>query len=183
MVHHIVIQIHKEAYMAEVTYASNGKGNLGVTLGSIGTALGVFGNGLGNLFGGMGMGNNANVRWVSQAEFEQGQRIASLESENALLKAERNTDAKMTDVYERLDSKIRTLEGVVNTFKAEQGVINAQVISNISVMQNQIAVLNGLTKTVIPITNVCPEPMQRYNNFVVPSSGTTATAAPAAAAA
>lgn len=169
--------------MAEVTYASNGKGNLGVTLGSIGTALGVFGNGLGNLFGGMGMGNNANVRWVSQPEFEQGQRIASLESENALLKAERNTDAKMTDVYERLDSKIRTLEGVVNTLKAEQGVINAQVISNISVMQNQIAVLNGLTKTVIPITNVCPQPMPLYNNFVVPSSGTTATAAPAAAAA
>lgn len=169
--------------MAEVTYASNGKGNLGVTLGSIGTALGVFGNGLGNLFGGMGMGGNANVRWVSQPEFEQGQRIASLESENALLKAERNTDAKMTDVYERLDSKIRTLEGVVNTLKAEQGVINAQVISNISVMQNQIAVLNGLTKTVIPITNVCPQPMPLYNNFVVPSSGTTATAAPAAAAA
>lgn len=168
--------------MAELSYASNGKGNLGVALGAIGTGLGVFGNGLGNLFGGMGMGGNANVRWVSQPEFEQGQRIASLESENALLKAEKNTDAKMTDVYERLDSKIRTLEGVVNTFKAEQGVINAQVISNISVAQNQIAVLNGLTKTVIPITNVCPQPMPMYNNFVVPSSGTTATTTTAQAA-
>ena len=168
--------------MAELSYASNGKGNLGVALGAIGTGLGVFGNGLGNLFGGMGMGGNANVRWVSQPEFEQGQRIASLESENALLKAEKNTDAKMTDVYERLDSKIRTLEGVVNAFKAEQGVINAQVISNISVMQNQIAVLNGLTKTVIPITNVCPQPMPMYNNFVVPSSGATATTTTAQAA-
>lgn len=168
--------------MAEVTYASNGKGNLGVALGSIGTGLGVFGNMFGNLFGGMGMGNNA-IRWVSQPEFEQGQRIASLESENALLRAEKNTDSKMIDVYERLDSKIRTLEGVVNTFKAEQGVINAQVISNISVMQNQIAVLNSLTKTVIPIGNVCPEPMQRYNSWTAPPSGTTATASPAAAAA
>lgn len=168
--------------MAELSYASNGKGNLGVALGAIGTGLGVFGNGLGNLFGGMGMGGNAGVRWVSQPEFEQGQRISSLESENALLRAEKNTDSKMIDVYERLDSKIRTLEGTVNAFKAEQGVINAQVISNISVMQNQIAVLNGLTKTVIPIGNVCPEPMQRYNSWTAPSSGTTATTTTAQAA-
>ena len=36
-------------------YASNGKGNLGVTLGAIGTGLGVLGGGLGNLLGGWGM--------------------------------------------------------------------------------------------------------------------------------
>ena len=121
--------------------------------------------------------NNVNVpEWVSKEEFNQGQKISSLESENALLRAEKNTDAKMIDVYERLDSKFRTLEATVNNFKAEQGVINAQVISNISVMQNQIAVLNSLTKTVIPITNVCPEPMQRYNSWTAPTgtaSGTT----------
>lgn len=169
--------------MAEVTYASNGKGNLGVTLGAIGTTLGAFGNGLGNLFGGMGMGGNANVRWVSQPEFEQGQRIASLESENALLKAEKNTDSKISDLYRVVSSDLKELQRELAEFKASQGVINAQVISNISVAQNQIAVLNGLTKTVIPITNVCPQPMPLYNNFVVPSSGTTATASPAAAAA
>lgn len=168
--------------MAEVTYASNGKGNLGVALGSIGTGLGVFGNMFGNLFGGMGMGNNA-VRWVSQPEFEQGQRISALESENALLKAEKNTDSKISDLYRVVSSDLKELQRELAEFKASQGVINAQVISNISVAQNQIAVLNGLTKTVIPITNVCPQPMPLYNNFVVPSSGTTATAAPAAAAA
>lgn len=162
--------------MAEINYATNGKGNLGVTLGAIGTGLGVLGNGLGGLFNGMGY-NNVNVpEWVSKEEFNQGQKISSLESENALLRAEKNTDAKMIDVYERLDSKFRTLEATVNNFKAEQGVINAQMISNISVMQNQIAVLNSLTKTVIPITNVCPEPMQRYNSWTAPTgtaSGTT----------
>lgn len=159
--------------MAELSYASNGKGNLGVALGAIGTGLGVFGNGLGNLFGGMGMGGNAGVRWVSQPEFEQGQRIASLESENALLKAEKNTDSKMSDLYRVLNSDLKELQKELTEFKASQGVINAQVISNISVAQNQIAVLNGLTKTVIPITNVCPQPMPMYNNFVVPSSTTT----------
>lgn len=162
--------------MAEISYASNGKGNLGVTLGAIGTGLGVLGNGLGGLFNGMGYGNPNNVQWVSKEEFNQGQKISSLESENALLRAEKNTDTKMIDVYERLDSKIRALEGTVNNFKAEQGVINAQIISNVSVMQNQITVLNSLTKTVIPINNVCPEPMQRYNSWTAPTgtaSGTT----------
>ncbi len=162
--------------MAEINYATNGKGNLGVTLGAIGTGLGVLGSGLGGLFNGMGYGNPNNVQWVSKEEFNQGQKISSLESENALLRAEKNTDTKMIDVYERLDSKIRALEGTVNNFKAEQGVINAQIISNVSVMQNQITVLNSLTKTVIPINNVCPEPMQRYNSWTAPTgtaSGTT----------
>ncbi len=166
--------------MAEINYATNGKGNLGVTLGAIGTGLGVLGNGLGGFFNGFNNGYGAQgqkvPQWVSKDEFEQGQKISSLKSENALLRAEKNTDAKMIDVYERLDSKFRTLEATVNSFKAEQGVINAQVISNISVMQNQIAVLNSLTKTVIPITNVCPEPMQRYNSWTAPTgtaSGTT----------
>ena len=38
--------------MAEISYASNGKGNLGVTLGAIGTGLGVLGN---NLLGNGGL--------------------------------------------------------------------------------------------------------------------------------
>lgn len=157
--------------MADIAYASNAKANTALGFGIGSGVLSLFGNGLGNLLGG-GM-CNGGVRWVSQPEFEQGQRISSLESENALLKAEKNADSKMIDVYERLDSKIRTLEGTVNTLKAEQGVVNAQVISNISVMQNQIAVLNGLTKTVIPIGNVCPQPMPQYNSWTAPTTGTT----------
>lgn len=39
--------------MAE--FATNGKGNLGVTLGAIGTGLGVLNGGLGNLLGGLGL--------------------------------------------------------------------------------------------------------------------------------
>lgn len=157
--------------MAEVTYSSNGKGNLGVTLGAIGTGLGILGNNLG-LF------NNQNsVRWVSQNEYEQGQKISSLESQNALLTAEKNTDTKMIEVYERLDTKYRNLEKELATFSATQGVINAQVTANIAVAQNNISALQtelaGLTKTVIPIDNVCPVPMPRYNSFTTPTTSTT----------
>ena len=157
--------------MAEVSYSTNGKGNLGVTLGTIGTGLGILGNNLG-LF------NNQNsVRWVSQNEYEQGQKISSLESQNALLTAEKNTDTKMIEVYERLDTKFRNLEKELNAFSATQGVVNAQVTANIAVAQNNIsamqAELSNLTKTVIPIDNVCPVPMPRYNSFTTPTTSTT----------
>ncbi len=159
--------------MAE--FATNGKANAGLTTGIIGTAL----SGLLTLGSGV-LGNNSSYtangtpRWVSQEEFSQQQTITSLESENALLKAEKNTNQKMIEVYERLDTKFRTLEANINSFKADQGVINAQVVSNISVMQSQIATLNSLTKTIVPITNVCPEPMKLYNSWTAPTATTTA---------
>ena len=159
--------------MADVTYSTNGKGNLGVTLGAIGTGLGLFSNGLSGLFGN---GNNS-VRWVSQQEYEQGQKISSLESQNALLTAEKNTDSKMIEVYERLDTKYRNLEKDLASFSASQGVVNAQVTANLAVAQNNIASLqtelSSLTKTVIPIDNVCPNPMARYNSWTAPTTSTT----------
>ncbi len=157
--------------MAEVNYSTNGKGNLGVTLGAIGTGLGVLGNNLG-LFG----NGNQSVRWVSQNEYEQGQKISALESQNALLQAEKNTNQKMIEVYERLDTKARNLERDLAEFKATQGVVNAQVTANIAVAQNNISSIQtelaGLTKTIIPIDNVCPMPMARYNSFTTPTSTT-----------
>lgn len=157
--------------MAE--FASNGKGNLGVTLGAIGTGLGVLTNGL----GGLGLFGNNSIQWVSKEEFTQQQTISSLQSENALLKAEQDSETKMADVYARLDTKFRTLESDLNTFKATQGVVNAQVGANIAVAQNQIASLqadiSALTKTIIPIDNVCPNPMARYNSWTAPTTTTT----------
>lgn len=162
--------------MAE--FATNGKGNLGVTLGAIGTGLGVLGNGLGGLFGnGYTMNGQSVPQWVSKEEFTQQQTISSLESENALLKAEKNTNQKMIEVYERLDTKSRNLERDLADFKAAQGVINAQVGANIAVAQNNISGLQtelySLTKTIIPIDNVCPQPMKLYNSWTAPT--TTAT--------
>lgn len=31
----------------------------------------------------------------------------------------------------------------------------------------------GLTKTIVPITNVCPEPMKLYNSWTAPTTPTT----------
>lgn len=158
--------------MAE--YATNGKANAGLTTGIIGTSLGglwALGNGL---LGGMGRSVCSEDHFVNRFELEKDQQIAKLETENSLLRSNIYTDQKISDAYARLDGKIRDLEASVNSFRADQSVVNAQVIANIATMQNQIATLNSLTKTVIPITNVCPEPMPLKNSWTAPT--TTAAA-------
>ena len=54
-----------------------------------------------------------------------------------------------------------------------QSVLNSQITANISCMQGNIATLMGLTKTIVPITNVCPEPMKLYNSWTAPTTTTT----------
>ena len=63
----------------------------------------------------------------------------------------------------------RRFDGV-NAQLCQQAVINAQTTANISCMQNTINTLSGLTKTVIPITSVCPEPMPQYNSWTAPTA-------------
>lgn len=96
-------------------------------------------------------------------------RIAELETEVKLRDANIYTDSKIADVYERLSTRI----GVVESQICNQAVVNAQITANIACMQNSIAALQGLTKTVIPIGNVCPEPMPAYNSWTAPTTPTT----------
>ena len=154
----------------ENKYSSNGKGNLGVTLGAIGTGLGVLSGGLGNL--GLFGGNNhcSEDHCVNRYELAMHQEIAAKDSKISLLESNIYVDSKIADVYERLNTKIGGLEAQI----CQQAVVNAQVAANISCMQNSIAVLNGLTKTVIPINSICPEPMPQYNSWVAPTAPTTA---------
>ena len=81
------------------------------------------------------------------------------------------TDKKMLEMYQYMDGRLRGVEGQIQ----QQAVINAQITANISCMQGEIAALNGLTKTVIPIGNVCPEPMARYNSWSAPTTTATTT--------
>ena len=93
--------------MAE--FATNGKGNLGVTLGAIGTGLGVLGNGI--LSNGLSgrwntpMGRrgccNESDEFVTRYDAGKDARIATLEQQVALGQAEKYTDQKMIDVYSK----------------------------------------------------------------------------------
>ena len=138
-------------------YSSNGKGNLGVTLGAIGTGLGILnggncGNGiLGGLFG----GNNgccSEDHCVNRYELAMQNELASKDSKIALLESNIYVDSKIADVYERLNNKISVVEGQM----AQQAVFNATTNSTLGCIANQVAQLQSLTKLVVPNTSVCP---------------------------
>ena len=152
-------------------YASNGKGNLGVTLGAIGTGLSLLNGGLGGILGGRAVPANedGDNHLVSRYEASQAARIAQLETEVKLRDANTYTDQKILEMYKYMDGRVRGVEEQL----CQQRVINAQTTANISCMQNEIAALAAMTKTVIPIGNVCPEPMQRYNSWTAPTTSTT----------
>lgn len=172
--------------MAEMTYASNGKGNLGVTLGAIGTGLGVLGNGLlnGGLFN-LGArspytANGCNPccsddELVTRYDAGKDARIATLEMEKALLEANAFTDKKSLEMYTYFDTWRRQHEAEQNAAFTQQAVYNATNTANIGCMQKQIDQLYGMTKLVIPATSVCPQPMPLHNSWTAPTTTGSST--------
>ena len=154
--------------MAE--YASKGVAGAGLGTGIAGLALGVLNGGLGNLLNTTGVSNGCcnEDHWVNRYEASQSARIAELETEVKLRDANVYTMSEMGKLRDYVDNRFNT----VNTQLCNQNVLNAQLTANISCMQNNIATLMGLTKTVIPITSVCPEPMPQYNSWTAPTTTT-----------
>ena len=160
----------------------NGKANAGVTLGIIGTALSVLSGGMGML-NANGM-NSPHSSYVTKDEMNMIQSLAAKDSEIALLTAENNTEAKMIEVYKQAHSEILALRDTVNAnyntqqaWNASQSVANAQLSSTVATNTASISALsgtiNGITKTIVPISSVCPEPMKLYNSWTAPTSTTT----------
>ena len=144
----------------------------GLTTGIIGTALGAMNSGiLPGLFGG-GCYNNSNgcgSQMVNRYEAAQSARIAELETEVKLRDANVYTMTEMGKLRDYVDRRFEGVNASINT----QAVINAQVAANLSCLTNTVNTLSGLTKTVIPITSVCPEPMALYNSWTAPTTGGT----------
>lgn len=144
-------------------------GVVGTVLGSIGTAAatGVLGgNGL-NLFGNNAACVCSENMPVTRYELAQEQKISKLEAEIALRDSTIYSDKKSLELYQYIDGRMRVVEGQI----AAQAVTNAQIAANISCMQGNISTLMGLTKTIVPIDNVCPQPMPQYNSWTAPAAG------------
>ena len=155
--------------MAE--FASKGVSGsaLGIGIGAL--TLSLLNGGLGNVLGGLGMGNcgcNENML-VNRYELGLQNQIASKDGHIALLESNIYTDQKLNDLRNYIDAKVGVVEGAVNA----QAVYNATNTATISCIQGQVAQLQGLTKVVIPITSVCPEPMKLYNSWTAPTTPTT----------
>ena len=166
-------------------YASKGVANAGLTTGIIGTALSVlntsgYGNGLlGGLFG-----NNCVGRTGFGAEL---QYVSSLQAENAMLKSENYSDKVAKEVYQQtridnaalksemkelMDLREQIVLGKVNEVATVTKCNLDQINGSIAALAN---VVNGVTKTVIPTTAICPEVMPRYNSWSAPTSETPST--------
>ena len=148
-------------------YASKGVAGAGLGLGIAGTALGLMAGGLNGigLFGGNTNCCNEN-HTVNRYEAAQAARIAELETEVKLRDANTYTDGKLLDLYKYVDGKF----GVVESELCQQRVYNATNTATLNCISGQVASLLALTKTVIPIGNVCPEPMPAYNSWTAPTA-------------
>lgn len=150
-------------------YASNGKGNLGVTLGAIGTGLSVLNGGLGLL--GMNPAQmTENDRPVSRYEMNLLKESMAKDSEIALLKSEQNTEIKIADVYERLITRVNADRNAQQEINAAQAVYNATNGATVATINSQVAQLMALTKLVVPADNVCPKPMEKFNSWNAPTT-------------
>ena len=151
-------------------FASKGVAGTGLGLGIAGTALGLLngGGGRGNVLGGLFNGGNCchENSMVNRYELGLEQASAAKDSKIALLESTIHTNDKILEVYGYIDGRLRNIEGQI----AQQAVVNAQITANLSCMQGNIATLMGLTKTIIPIGNVCPEPMPQYNSWTAPTA-------------
>lgn len=158
--------------MAE--FASKGVAGSGLGLGIAGTALGVLNNG-GGILGGLfnPRGGCSEDHYINRYESGLSQQIADLTADKKLLESTIYTNSQLNEFRNYVDRRIAGVEGRLNA----QDVYNATNTAAISCINGQIASLtstiSGITKTVVPITAVCPEPMKLYNSWTAPTTPTT----------
>lgn len=150
----------------EMDYATNGKGNLGVTLGAIGTGLAALNNG-GLLSGILGGGKTcSDDHCITRYEAAQQARIGELENEVKMRDANTYTIQQIDGLRTYVDGKLTAIDSKI----CAQAVHNATSDAVIGCLQGQIAQLMGLTRTVIPLDGVCPSPMPQYNSWTAPTA-------------
>lgn len=156
--------------MAE--FASKGVAGSGLGLGIAGTALGLLNNGsLGGLFS--ASCGCSEDHHINRYELGQEQKIAELTADKKLLESTIYTNSQLNEFRNYVDRRIAGVETRLNA----QDVYNATNTAAIGCINGQIAALtatiSGITKTVVPITAVCPEPMALYNSWTAPTAPAT----------
>ena len=99
---------------------------------------------------------------VTRFDLEQSEKMQDLKSENALLKADKYTDQKISDTYITLNGQIKELAAEVRANKdaqcevnREQAVYNGINTATIKSLKGQIADLASLSELVVPRRKVC----------------------------
>lgn len=143
------------------------------------TALGI----IGTVLGGLGtsginlLGNNGGCG-VDRYAMQQEATIAQKDSEIAYWRGQDKTNEKISAAYANLESQINSLAAEVRANRnaqcevnTQQAVYNGVNTATVSCIQGQVASLLGLTKMVVPNSNVCPG----WGNVTITPSATTTT--------
>ena len=156
-------------------YASKGVAGSGLGLGIAGTALALLnGNGLGGLFG-----NNCALNTMASSATVAS--LAEKDAEIGQLKAEKYTNDKLGETYIALNNQINKVDGDLATLSLNNerriAGLEGQVSCLAQATNTAIAGINNtlgtITKTVVPIGAVCPEPMPAKNTWVAPTTTPT----------
>lgn len=150
-------------------YASKsmaGVATAGLVTGIVGAVGALNNGGLGNIFGGNARGECAEDHCVNRYELSMQNTITNKDMEIAYLRGRDAAKSDSLELYRYVDGKLAE----VNDKLTAQAVVNAQTLATIGCMQNEISVLNGLTKVVIPNTSICPG----WGNVTVTPAATTA---------
>ena len=115
--------------------------------------------GIGGLFGGNNMSCNDT------------RTISALESEIAMLKAEKYTDSVGTGVYAELNKKYTELAQFIAALDKQNAVFEAINTERINCLSNRVSSIEALTKLVVPNSSVCPG----WGNVTVTPATTTTT--------
>lgn len=161
------------------------------TFNSVGAGAGILsflGLNAPGIFGGMGYAGpyarsgavevvTSDDKPISRYEAAMMDNLAKKDAEIAQLKADKYTDEKMVEVTKYVDGKIEALAAEVRSNKEEQSAINLQQAvyngtntATIQCMQGQVAQLLSLTKLVVPITSVCPQPAVATTTTTTPAA-------------
>ena len=99
---------------------------------------------------------------VTRFDLEQSEKMQDLKSENALLKADKYTDQKISDAYITLNGQIKELAAEFRSNKdaqceinREQAVYNGVNTATLKSLKGQIADLASLSELVVPRRKVC----------------------------
>jgi hypothetical protein len=144
-------------------YASNAKANAALTTGIIGTSG--FGlsllNGLGGILGNLGGAKQCcnEDHTVNRFEAAQAARIAELETEVKFRDSNIYTDQKLLELYKYFDGENKQMRADFCAARAEQGIINANLMAGVDVLKTQVAdtrmMLAGITKVAVPESAIC----------------------------
>ena len=115
--------------------------------------------GIGGIFGGGNMQCNDT------------RTISALESEIAMLKAEKYTDSVGTGVYAELNKKYIELAQFIAELDKRNAVFEAVNAERIGCLSGRVAAIEALTKLVVPNSSVCPG----WGNVTVTPATTTTT--------